>query len=77
VKNQVDMLADWNGEFTKAVGMNVDLSGSALGLRSKRFVMVVDDGNIIFGDIENSTSECKVTAAESVLKMLEEAKTKV
>jgi len=73
-ENQVDMFADWNGEFTKNIGMNADLSAAALGPRCKRFVMVIDDGNIVFGDVENSPSECKLTAADAVLKHLEETK---
>ncbi len=37
--------------------MNVDLNGAGLGVRSKRYVMVVDDGKIVMEDVEKSPGE--------------------
>src|SRR4030095_12254628 len=37
-------LADGNADFTKAIGMELDASGNGLGIRSKRYSMLVDDG---------------------------------
>jgi len=68
--NKVQMLADWNGDFTKALGMNVDLSGAGLGARSKRYVMLIDDGKIVLENVEASPAECKITTADAVLKHL-------
>ena len=41
---KVTMLADGSGEFTKAIGMEFDLSARGLGVRSQRYSMLVDDG---------------------------------
>ena len=38
------MLADGNGDFTKAVGLTMDGTGYGMGLRSQRYAMVVDNG---------------------------------
>ena len=40
------MIADGNAEFTKAVGLDVDASGFGLGLRSRRYAMLVIDGKV-------------------------------
>lgn len=44
VGNKILMLADGNGEFTKALGLELDASKFGLGTRGKRFSMIVDDG---------------------------------
>jgi peroxiredoxin len=43
-KGKVRMLADGNGDFTKAVGLVFDGSGFGMGHRSQRYAMIVDDG---------------------------------
>jgi len=43
---KVRMLADGNAEFTKAVGLDVDASGFGLGVRSRRYALLADDGKI-------------------------------
>jgi len=43
-KGKVRMLADGNGDFTKAVGLALDASGFGMGLRSQRYAMIVKDG---------------------------------
>lgn len=45
-------LADGNGDFAKAVGLDADLSGGGMGLRSKRFSMIVDDGKVTALNVE-------------------------
>ena len=44
VYDKILMLADWDGSFTKAVGMTLDLSDPGLGVRSSRYSMLVDNG---------------------------------
>lgn len=41
---KVTMLPDWSGEFTKALGLTQDISVAGLGVRGKRFSMLVEDG---------------------------------
>ena len=43
---QLMMVADGNGEFTKALGLELDGSGFGLGTRSQRYAMIVDDGTV-------------------------------
>lgn len=41
---EVTLVSDGNAEFTMAVGMDVDASRGGMGVRSKRYAMVIDDG---------------------------------
>src|SRR5215471_13680173 len=43
---KVRMLADGNGDFTKALGLTLDASGFGMGLRSQRYAMIVKDGKV-------------------------------
>lgn len=62
------MLADGNGEFTKKLGLELDGSGFGLGMRSKRYAMIVDNGVVKYLGID--TTEIKDSAAEAVLEHL-------
>src|ERR1700676_293646 len=44
VGDKVLMLADGNGEFTRAMGLEADMSGAGLGPRSQRYAAVIEDG---------------------------------
>ena len=44
VGDKVLMLADGNGEFTRAMGLEADMSGAGLGVRSQRYAAVIEDG---------------------------------
>lgn len=65
----IDMLADGNGEFTKAIGLELDASGFGMGSRSQRYAMVVNDGKVEALYVEEG-GEFKVSAAEYVLENL-------
>ncbi len=52
VRGKVTMLPDGNGAFTKALGIEADLSGANLGIRGKRCSMIVEDGVVKSIDIE-------------------------
>ena len=52
-EGKVSMLPDWDGTFTKAMGLDQDISGAGLGLRGKRFSMTVDNGVVKSLDIED------------------------
>ena len=69
-KNAVTMVADGNGTFTKALGLDVDQSERGMGLRAKRSAMIVDDGVVQKLFIEPSGS-FGVSSAENVLGALE------
>jgi peroxiredoxin len=65
----VMMLADGNGEFTKAVGLTMDGTGYGMGLRSQRYAMVLDDGVIKTLNVE-APGAFEVSSAEAILKAL-------
>lgn len=67
---KVTMLADGSGEYTKALGMELDLSGLGLGVRGKRFAMVVDNGSVTVLAEEPNPGELDVSAAEKILEAL-------
>jgi len=68
-KNKVRMLADGNGEFTKAVGLTLDASGFGMGVRSQRYAMIVQDGQVKELLVEPGPG-LNVSSAESVLNKL-------
>ena len=67
---KVNMLADIDGAYTKALGMEVDLSAAGLGMRSKRYAMVVDNGTVTHLAVEESPGVLDVSSAPSVLAAL-------
>ena len=69
VEDKVMMLADGNGEFTKAVGLTMDATGYGMGLRSQRYAMVVDDGVVKNLNVE-APGAFEVSSAEAILKAL-------
>jgi glutaredoxin/glutathione-dependent peroxiredoxin len=66
---KVRMLADGNGEFTHAVGLELDASGFGMGKRSQRYGMVVKDGKVEQLHVEPGPG-LNVCSAESMLAKL-------
>ena len=67
VGDKIVMLADGAGEFTRAMGLENDLGGIGLGVRSKRYAMVLQDGVVQSLDIDTAgvdVSACEVVAAK-------------
>ncbi len=69
VGDKVLMLADGNGDYAKALGLEMDGRGFGLGMRGQRFAIVVEDGVAKQVNIE-APKEFKVSAAEHVLGQL-------
>ncbi len=67
---KIHFLADWDGAFTKALGLDVDLSGGGLGVRSKRYSMLVEDGVVKSLSVEESPGQATVSAADAMLQQL-------
>lgn len=63
------MLADGVADFTKALDLEMDASAFGLGIRCKRFAMIVDDGVVGSLFIEPA-GDIDVSAAENVMKSL-------
>ena len=68
-RRSITMLSDGNADFTMAVGMEIDRRASGMGLRSKRYAMIVDDGVISKLNLEPDGSY-GVSSAETILKVL-------
>jgi peroxiredoxin len=67
--DKVLMLADGNGTYAKALGLELDASGFGMGKRSQRFAIVVHDGIVKQLHVE-APREFKVSSAEAVLGKL-------
>jgi peroxiredoxin (alkyl hydroperoxide reductase subunit C) len=66
VGDNVIMLADGSAAFTKALGLELDLTARGLGIRSQRYALVVDDGKVTHVAIE-APGGFEVSKAESIL----------
>jgi peroxiredoxin len=69
-QDDVVMLADGSADFAKALGLEIDLSGFGLGIRSKRYAMIVEDGAVSYIAVEDSPPEHKNATAEKILAAL-------
>jgi len=69
VPEGVQMLADGNGAFTQALGLELDATAFGMGLRAKRFALYAEDGVVKQLHVE-APGEFKVSAADYVLEHL-------
>jgi peroxiredoxin len=69
VEDKVLMLADGNGDYSKALGLEMDATAFGMGIRGKRFAIVVDNGVARQVFVE-APGEFKVSSAEHVLSQL-------
>lgn len=69
-EGKILFLADGSGDFAKAVGLDIDLSANGLGLRSKRFSMIVEDGKVTALNIEGNPGQAVDSSAAKLLEQL-------
>ena len=69
VGDAILMLADGAGEFTKAMGLEADLSGAGLGVRSRRYAAILDNGVVTDLQVEPKPG-VDLSACESMLARL-------
>jgi len=67
--DKVTMIADGNGDFAKALGLDFDGSGIGFGLRCQRFAAIVDDGVVSEIAVE-APMKFEVSSAEAILESL-------
>jgi peroxiredoxin len=67
---KIEYLADGNGDFARAIGLTIDASGNGLGIRSKRYSMIVEDGVIKSLNVEDAPGKAEVSGAENLLRSL-------
>jgi peroxiredoxin len=66
VGDSIVMAADGNGDYTRALGLELDARGYGMGMRGQRFALVIEDGIVKQVHVE-APGEFKVSSAEHVL----------
>ena len=61
-------MADGNGEFTTALGLNFDLSAAMLGpVRSKRFSMIIKNNSVVHFNNEDGPKATEISDAKTIV----------
>jgi peroxiredoxin len=69
-EGKIEFLADGNADFAKALGLTLDASANGLGVRSKRYSMVIDDGVVKSINIEDAPGKAEISGADNLLKQM-------
>jgi glutaredoxin/glutathione-dependent peroxiredoxin len=67
---KIEFLSDGNGEFAKALDLSMDGSGVGLGIRSKRYAMLIEDGVVKKLNIEEAPGKAETSGADNLLKQM-------
>ena len=70
LRDEAIFLADGNADFAKAIGMEMDGSGFGLGIRSKRYSMLVEDGVVTSLNVEDNPGQATVSGAAALIEQL-------
>ena len=70
VNGKVRLVADGNADLTTAMGLDIDLRAGGLGLRSKRYAMIVENGVVKALQIEETPRNCSISSAPDILSKL-------
>lgn len=65
----IDMMADGNADFVKALGLDMDASGRGMGIRSRRFALIADNAKVSWVGIEEP-GQFEKSSADAVLEAL-------
>jgi glutaredoxin/glutathione-dependent peroxiredoxin len=68
---KIMMLADGNAEFAKKVGLDIDMSAGGMGVRSKRYSMIVEDGVVKSLNVEEIPRNHDKSSAANLCAMAE------
>jgi peroxiredoxin len=63
-------LADGNGDFVRAAGLDADMSAGGMGVRARRFSMIIDDGKVSALNIEGKPGQAVDSGAAKILEQL-------
>ena len=69
-QGKIEFLSDGNGDFAKAIDLVLDASGAGLGLRSRRYAMLVEDGVVKALSVEDEPGKAEISSAENLLKQM-------
>ncbi|RAH99499.1 peroxiredoxin [Acuticoccus sediminis] len=67
---KITFLADGSANFSRAAGLDIDASGFGMGIRSKRYAMIVDNGVVKVINIEDTPGKAVASSAEALLTSL-------
>lgn len=67
--DSIVMLADGNGEFTQALGLEMDATGFGMAMRSQRYAMIAENGKITHLNVEDGPG-VDVSSAETMMALL-------
>jgi peroxiredoxin len=70
VGDRILMVADGNGDFTRAMGLEMDASAFGMGKRSRRYAAVVEDGKVLYLGVETAP-EVRASSADAVVAQLD------
>ena len=69
-EGKVTMLADGSGDFARALGLELDLTKAGLGMRSKRYSMLVENGVVKSLNVEQQPGQVEASGADAMLRAL-------
>ncbi len=69
-RGKIHFLSDGSAEFAKAIGMEIDLGAVGMGLRSKRYSMIVEDGKVVALNLEENPGQAVASSAATILGQL-------
>ena len=67
---KVTFLADGNGAFAEAIGMDIDLGVAGMGKRSKRYALLADDRVVKVLNVEDSPGQAEKSSAAAIIEAL-------
>ena len=67
---KIQFLSDGNADFAKAIGMDIDLGVAGMGVRSKRYSMIINDGAVEAINLEENPGQAVVSSAATILEQL-------
>jgi len=69
-EGKIEFLADGNGDFANSLDLTMDGSAGGLGMRSRRYSMLVEDGVVKKLNIEEAPGKAETSSAEALLKQM-------
>jgi peroxiredoxin len=67
---KIEFLADGSADFAKALELSLDASAGGLGIRSKRYSMIVEDGVVKALNVEETPGKADLSGADNLMKQL-------
>jgi glutaredoxin/glutathione-dependent peroxiredoxin len=70
-KGIITFLSDGNADFARACGLDLDMSAGGMGIRNKRFSMIIEDGIVTHFNLEDNPGEVVISGAVAIIKQLQ------